>query len=105
LPRVTYIEASGTEHVIDVSVGCSVMQGAVQNRVPGILGECGGVCACGTCRVYVAEGWRSQTGGASEMEEAMMDPNDTKPGRRLGCQIEVSDALDGLVVHMPERQF
>jgi len=104
--KITYIESNGTEHVLDVTPGWSVMQGAVKNNVPGILADCGGSCACGTCRVYVDEKWREKIGTPSDMEEATMDIHDDQtPGKRLGCQITVREELDGLVVRMPERQF
>ena len=104
--KITYIEANGAEHEMDVPVGWSVMQGAVKNGVPGILADCGGSCACGTCRVYVEEKWRGKTGTAADMEDATMDIHDDQtPGKRLSCQIKVTEELDGLVVRMPERQF
>ena len=106
MPKITYIEADGTTHVADVEVGLSVMQGAVRNCIPGIVGECGGNCACGTCRVYLDEACRARTGEASEIEEATMDiREDPLPGKRLSCQIRVTEELDGLVVRMPERQY
>jgi 2Fe-2S ferredoxin len=106
MPKITYIEHNGTKHVIDVEVGTSVMQGAVRNGVPGIVAECGGNCACGTCRVYVDEPWRSKTGQTSEIEEATMEgKEDPDPGKRLSCQINVTEALDGLVVRMPPSQY
>ena len=104
--KITYVEANGTEHVHDVPVGFSVMQGAVRNGVAAIVAECGGNCACGTCRVYVDEAWRERTGAASDMEEATMEiRDDPSQGKRLSCQIKVTEALDGLVVHMPESQW
>lgn len=103
---ITYVEADGTAHAVEVKPGCSLMQGAVWNSVPGIVAECGGNCACGTCRVYVEEVWRVTTGQASDMEEATMEiRDDDHPGKRLSCQIRVTEALDGLVVHMPPSQF
>ena len=82
------------------------MQGAVYNGIPGILADCGGSCACGTCRVYVDEAWREKTGIAAEVEEATLDMrDDPRPGKRLSCQINVTEALGGLIVHMPESQF
>jgi 2Fe-2S ferredoxin len=107
VPRITYIEANGDEHVIDVPVGFSVMQGAVRNGVTGIVAECGGNCACGTCRVYIDdEAWRQKTGAASDLEEATMEiREDPAPGKRLSCQIKVTEDLDGLVVRLPESQF
>jgi ferredoxin, 2Fe-2S len=106
VPKIAYLEADGTEHLVDVAVGLSVMQGAVQNHVPGIVAECGGNCACGTCRVYIDEAWRPKTGNASEMEEATMEiRDDSHPGKRLSCQIKVTEELDGLIVRMPASQY
>jgi 2Fe-2S ferredoxin len=104
--RIRYLEANGAEHVVDVKPGLSVMEAAVKNGVPGILGECGGNCACGTCRVYVDErSWREQTGTRSELEQAMVDfHGDQDPNVRLGCQIRVTADLDGFVVRMPASQ-
>jgi 2Fe-2S ferredoxin len=105
MAKITYIEFNGAEHVVDVAPGMSVMQGAVKNGIRGILAECGGCCACGTCRVYVDEAWRHKTGVASEIEEATLDiREDPLPGKRLSCQIKVTDELDGLVVRMPQSQ-
>jgi 2Fe-2S ferredoxin len=104
--KITYIEAGGGEHVLEVPAGLSVMQGAVRNGVLGIVAECGGNCACGTCRVYVDEAWRGRTGEASDIEAATMEiRDDLLPGQRLSCQIKVTEELDGLVVRMPESQF
>jgi ferredoxin, 2Fe-2S len=104
--KITYIEANGVAHVADIEVGLSVMQGAVRIGVAGIVAECGGNCACGTCRVYVDEAWREKTGEASEIEGATMDiTDDPLAGKRLSCQIMVSEELSGLVVRIPESQF
>jgi ferredoxin, 2Fe-2S len=104
--KITYIEHTGTRHTVDVPVGLSIMKGAVENGVPGILADCGGTCTCGTCRVYVEEEWRAATGSPSELEEAMLEIADDDPsGRRLSCQISVTEELDGLIVRMPEKQF
>jgi ferredoxin, 2Fe-2S len=104
--RITYVEANGTRHVVEVETGLSVKEGAVRNGIPGILAECGGACACGTCRVYVDRAWREKTGAPSEIEDATMEAlDDVTPGRRLSCQINITAELDGLIVRMPERQF
>jgi 2Fe-2S ferredoxin len=104
--KIKYIEANGAEHIVDVAAGYSVMEGAVRHSIPGILGDCGGSCACGTCRVSVDEAWRSRVGSASELEEETLDiHNDPVPGRRLSCQIKVTEGLDGLTVRMPDKQF
>jgi 2Fe-2S ferredoxin len=105
MAKITYIEFDGTEHVVDVRSGLSVMEGAVKNNVPGIDADCGGACACATCHVYVDEAWREKTGSASAMEESMLDfAQEVEPNSRLSCQIRVNDALDGLIVRLPREQ-
>jgi 2Fe-2S ferredoxin len=105
MPKITYIEHDGTEHVIEVRTGLTVMEGAVKNNIPGIDADCGGACACATCHVYVDEAWRDKTGSALAMEESMLDfAENVEPNSRLSCQIKVTGALDGLVVRTPESQ-
>ena len=105
MAKITYIEHSGTQHVLDVKPGLSVMEGAVKNNIPGIDADCGGACACATCHVYVNEEWLSKTGTPSAMEESMLDfAENVEPNSRLSCQIKVTEELDGLVVTMPESQ-
>ncbi len=105
MAKVTYIEFNGTSHTVDVKVGNSVMEGAIKNNVPGIDADCGGACACATCHVYVEPEWREATGERSDMEESMLDfAENVKDSSRLSCQIKVTEALDGLVVKMPESQ-
>ena len=105
MAKITYIEHDGTEHVVDVKNGLSVMEGAVKNNIPGIDADCGGACACATCHVYVDESWRGKTGEKSAMEESMLDfAENVEENSRLSCQIKVSDDLDGLTVRMPESQ-
>ena len=105
MAKITYIEHDGTEHVIDVKTGLTVMEGAVKNNVPGIDADCGGACACATCHVYVDEAWLGKVGRASAMEQSMLDfAEGVQLNSRLSCQIKVADALDGLVVTTPESQ-
>ncbi len=105
MPKITYIEHSGAEHVVDVAIGKTVMQGAVDNNIPGIDADCGGECACATCHVFVDPAWEAKTGTANEQEASMLSFAATKQDNsRLSCQIEVTAALDGLVVRMPEAQ-
>ena len=105
MARVTYIEHDGTEHVIDVKTGLSVMEGAVKNNIPGIDADCGGACACATCHVYVDDAWFPKTGPASAMEESMLDfAENVQDNSRLSCQIKMTDELDGLVVRLPASQ-
>ena len=105
MAKVTYIEFNGTSHTVDVKVGNSVMEGAIKNNVPGIDADCGGACACATCHVYVEPEWQAATGERSDMEESMLDfAENVQPNSRLSCQIKVTEALEGLVVKMPESQ-
>ena len=107
MPKVTYIEFDGTPHEVEVPVGLSVMRGAVNNGVPGIDADCGGECACATCHVYVEPEWLDRTGlpEPESMEASMLSfAAVTEPNSRLSCQITMTDALDGLVVRMPEGQ-
>jgi 2Fe-2S ferredoxin len=107
MPKVTYVEYSGTEHQVEVPVGLSVMRGAVNNAVPGIDADCGGECACATCHVYVDEAWLGVTGTPvpGSQEASMLSfAALAQPNSRLSCQLKVSEALDGLIVRMPEGQ-
>jgi 2Fe-2S ferredoxin len=105
MAKITYVEHDGTEHVLEVKTGLSVMEGAVKNNVPGIDADCGGACACATCHVYVDEAFLAKTGTRSAMEESMLDfAEGVTENSRLSCQIKVTDELDGLKVTMPESQ-
>ena len=105
MTKITYIQHDGTEQVVEVRNGLSVMEGAVKNNVPGIDADCGGACACATCHVYVDEAWMEKTGERSAMEESMLDfAEAVQDNSRLSCQIKVRDELDGLVVRTPESQ-
>ena len=105
MAKITYIEHSGKSHVIDVPNGLSVMEGAVQNNIPGIDADCGGSCACATCHVYVDEKWLDKLPKKKSEEQDMLDMAfEPKKGSRLACQITASDELDGLVVKMPSKQ-
>ena len=107
MPKITYIEHGGNEHVVEVSSGLTVMEGARDNNIPGIDADCGGACACSTCHVYVHPDWVTKIPGREPMEEDMLDfAYEPDPDRsRLTCQLKVTDALDGLIVQMPERQI
>lgn len=108
MPKVTYIAHDGTQSIVDVPVGENVMRGALYNNVEGIIGECGGALSCATCHCYVDEAWTARVGGPTTHEERELleaAASEVKPTSRLSCQIEMTDALDGLVVHMPELQY
>lgn len=106
MPKVTYISPDGDRQEVDVPVGNSVMEGAIDNMIDGILAECGGSCTCATCHVYVDRAWLDKVNEAGEFEqdllEMVMDPEDSS---RLACQIEITEELDGLVVHLPKSQI
>jgi 2Fe-2S ferredoxin len=105
MAKITYIQFDGTENVIDVKPGLTVMEGAVKNNVRGIDADCGGACACATCHVFVDEAWVSKTGEKSAMEESMLDfAENVEANSRLSCQIKVTEELDGLIVRLPESQ-
>ncbi len=105
MPKITYIEHGGKSHTIEVSNGLSVMEGAVQNNIPGIDADCGGSMACATCHVYVKEQWFNKLPKKEDGEEDMLDMAfEPKKNSRLSCQLMVSEQLDGLVVDLPEKQ-
>jgi ferredoxin, 2Fe-2S len=105
MTKLTFIAHDGTHFDVSAVNGSTVMEAAIKNAVPGIEAECGGACACATCHVYVDGAWSEATGKPAAMEEDMLDfAYDMRPNSRLSCQIKVRDALDGLVVTVPERQ-
>ena len=107
MPKVTYIEYSGTEHRVEVATGLSVMRGAVNNAVPGIDADCGGECACATCHVYIDPAWLERIGPPEpgSQEASMLGfAAASEPSSRLSCQITMCEELDGLIVRMPEGQ-
>ncbi|SRR5690625_4225045 len=104
--KITYIEFSGNERVLELEPGTSLMQGAVDSGVLGIVGDCGGNCSCATCHVYVDDGWFDKLEAKEAQEEMLLEEVfEVRPNSRLSCQLRVTDALDGLVVRVPERQF
>ena len=103
--KITYIAADGLERVVDARLGQTVMEAAVKTSVEGIVAECGGSCACGTCRVYVDQAWTAVTGSAGDMERDMLSfTAEGDSNVRLSCQISITDELDGLIVRMPASQ-
>ena len=105
MPKITYIEHNGKKHTIDVANGLSIMEGAIQNNIPGIDADCGGAMACATCHVYVKEEWFNNLPKKEDGEEDMLDMAfEPKSNSRLSCQITVSDELDGLSVSIPLKQ-
>jgi ferredoxin, 2Fe-2S len=105
MAKITYIEHNGKTHTVEVSNDLTVMEGAVQNDIPGIDADCGGACACATCHVYVDSKWFDKLPQIQDAEQDMLDmAYEPKKLSRLGCQITVTNELDGLVVKMPSKQ-
>ena len=105
MPKITYNDNQGNSKTIEIENGLSVMEGAVQNDIPGIDADCGGGMACATCHVYVEEKWLNKIPKAEEAEVDMIDmAYEPKKNSRLSCQIIVSDELEGLVVTTPAKQ-
>jgi ferredoxin, 2Fe-2S len=105
MPKITFIEHDGTKHTVDAELGSTVMETAMRNDVGSIVAECGGSCTCATCLVHVDDTWSSIVGLPSSEENDMLDSAfEVKPTSRLACQIKVTEALDGLIVHTPAYQ-
>jgi len=105
LPKITYVTAEGVEYPVDVGDQQSLMEGAILNDVPGIIGLCGGICSCATCHCYIDPEWAAKLSTPTEGELTMLERAfDRRPESRLGCQVVVTDAIDGMVVHLPVHQ-
>jgi len=106
MPKITYVTSDGNRHEVEVETGYSVMEGAINNDIDGIVAECGGACACATCHSYIDEGWLDKLPEMDDMEDSMLDAAfERKSNSRLSCQIEVSEALEGLVVYVAENDY
>jgi len=106
MPKITYVSTDGIRHDVDVEAGYSVMEGAINNEIDGIVAECGGACACATCHSYIDEAWLDKLPEMDDMEDSMLDAAyERKSTSRLTCQIEVSDKLDGMVVYVAENDY
>jgi ferredoxin, 2Fe-2S len=107
MPQVTYVSPDGASRTIEVPLGENVMRGALYNGIDGIVGECGGGLACATCHCYVDPAWADRLEPPAEAERQMLESAaaEVRPTSRLSCQIALSEALDGLVVELPERQY
>ena len=106
MTKVTFVETDGTTHEVEARNDRSLMQAAIQNGVPGIDADCGGQCMCATCHVILNDEWYAKLGGPHEEEKEMLDPTpERSPTSRLSCQIQVTDALEGIVVQLPQFQM
>ena len=106
MPTIVFIMPDGIRKEVEVEKGYSVMEGAINNNIEGIVAECGGACACATCHSYVDEAWLDKLPPMDDMEDSMLDAAfERKDNSRLTCQIEVSDELDGLVIHVADNEY
>jgi 2Fe-2S ferredoxin len=105
MPKVTYITPDGERHEVNVDIGYSVMEGAINNNIDGIVAECGGACACATCHSYIDDAWLDRIPPMDDMEDSMLDAAyERRHNSRLTCQIEMNGGLDGLIVHVAENE-
>ncbi|GHB34572.1 MULTISPECIES: 2Fe-2S iron-sulfur cluster-binding protein [Cyclobacteriaceae] len=106
MPQITYIDSDGNKHQVELPLGATIMEGAVQNDIKGIIAECGGSCMCATCHCYIGEEYLDKLPEMEEEEDEMLEgavaPRTERS--RLGCQVRISNALDGLVVEIPQEQ-
>lgn len=103
--HVTFIEHDGSSHAVEAESGQTLMQAATANGVRGILAECGGSRVCGTCHCYLDAPWIDIAGAPSEDEKMLVEFSEHhRPSSRLSCQIQISDAMEGMVVHLPRSQ-
>jgi 2Fe-2S ferredoxin len=106
MPKIIYQTPDGIRKEVEVEVGYSVMEGAINNNIEGIVAECGGACACATCHSYIDEAWLDKLTPMDDMEDSMLDAAfERKDNSRLTCQIEVTEQLDGLLVHVAENEY
>lgn len=105
MPKITFIEADGKQHDVDAVTGLSLMKAAQAEGIPGIDGDCGGMCACATCHVYIASEWVGRLPILNDQERDMLElAHDLQPTSRLACQILIGEEIDGLVVSLPKHQ-
>jgi 2Fe-2S ferredoxin len=105
MPRITLIGSDGSATEVEATAGHTLMEVAVDNGIAGMVAECGGACACATCHAYIDDAWLARLPAMEDMEDAMLDAAmDRRPNSRLSCQIEISDALDGMVVTIADNE-
>ncbi len=105
MTKIIFVDPDGTRHEVEAEDGETAMETAIRNGISGIVAECGGSLTCATCHVYVDTAWSDKVGAPTPPEEDMLDfAYDLRPTSRLSCQIKISPDLEGLVLHIPERQ-
>jgi len=106
MPDIIFIHCDGREQRVDASAGESAMQAATRHDIGGILAECGGSAMCATCHVYAGDGWLDRLPAMADDEDVLLEgvAAERRPHSRLSCQIKMTAGLDGLVLHLPDRQ-
>ncbi|AKS33772.1 2Fe-2S iron-sulfur cluster-binding protein [Mycolicibacterium goodii] len=106
MPTARYVEPNGVKHTVEVPVGENLRQAALDNLVPGIIGECGGYATCGTCHGYVDDSFLPKLAPPSEDEEFMLEGllAPVTANSRLTCQLIMSPSLEGITIRLPEEQ-
>lgn len=105
MPKITFVEYSGKQHTLDAPVGLTLMQVATTNLIPGVIADCGGYCNCATCHGYIEQPWADRIPPRSQGEADLLEcAPDARATSRLTCQIPVTEAVDGIVVHLPKSQ-
>ena len=106
MPKVVFVLPDGEHRAVDVEIGATLMNAAVKNGIDGIIGECGGVCMCATCHVYIHNGFFDRLPPIQDTEEAVLDVTNAErlASSRLSCQLKMTEALDGITVHIPDSQ-
>ena len=101
--HATWHLPNGQSITATVKPGQSLMEAAVAHNIPGVIGECGGSLSCATCHVVVDPTWATRAGTPSAFEDDMLDVTDAdrQPTSRLSCQIKMTEALDGILLHVP----
>lgn len=103
--KITFVESGGQSHAIEAEDGQTLMQAATQNGVSGIVAECGGARVCGTCHCWIDEPLLGACGVPDEGETMLIEFSEHyRANSRLSCQVKISEALDGMVVHLPPSQ-
>ena len=106
MPKVIYITNNGNKHEVNVENGYTVMEGAINNDINGIVAECGGACACATCHSYIDDSYKEKLPEMDDMEDSMLDAAfERKDNSRLTCQIEMNESLDGLIVYVGKNEY
>ncbi|MEX1669771.1 2Fe-2S iron-sulfur cluster-binding protein [Zhongshania guokunii] len=106
MPLIKFITVNGETREVNAESGSNLMQVALDNGIDEILGECGGSCSCATCHCYIGDDWLSKTGKPDDIEQEMLEcALEPAVNSRLSCQVNISDELDGMVVHLPAAQY